>query len=280
MANKYCTKCGAEMPEDAKFCTKCGQPFDPEAISYQARQEKANEEKKINKKAIYALLSVLGGLLLVVLGSMFYSEYSERREARLEREHFVQDSIKRAEIEAEKIKMEEELKDKEEKDFAQFFDQFTIEKFLNLIRNPENESYAQKCGLSLVYKKVTEEEYGDDIRIVYGRRVEKGNMTDYGYHLKLNSEHACYFEYQADTSSGASLCFKNQSDANHFWEKIWRYGIIQYGDAYFFPQNKLPNGESVQVDSLAYEGQYAVSYYVSKPHYNEGVYEISIGMDY
>ncbi|MCI8280642.1 MAG: zinc-ribbon domain-containing protein [Lachnospiraceae bacterium] len=21
---KYCTKCGAQMPDDSKFCTKCG----------------------------------------------------------------------------------------------------------------------------------------------------------------------------------------------------------------------------------------------------------------
>ena len=83
MANKYCRKCGAEMPEDANFCTKCGQPFDPGAISYQERQEKANEEKKINKKAINAFFVVLGVLLLIVLGSMFYSKYSEKIEARI-----------------------------------------------------------------------------------------------------------------------------------------------------------------------------------------------------
>lgn len=30
MANKYCTKCGAEIPDGAKFCPKCGAPVLPD----------------------------------------------------------------------------------------------------------------------------------------------------------------------------------------------------------------------------------------------------------
>jgi len=29
--SKFCTKCGAELPDDAAFCSKCGQPTEPES---------------------------------------------------------------------------------------------------------------------------------------------------------------------------------------------------------------------------------------------------------
>lgn len=90
MANKYCSKCGAEMPEGAMFCTKCGKPID-EGTAIQSKRE-----HKVNKKTVYALLGTLGALFLIVLGAMFYSEYSEAREERLAREKFVADSLEKA----------------------------------------------------------------------------------------------------------------------------------------------------------------------------------------
>ena len=101
MENKICSKCGAEMPDDAKFCTKCGQSFEKIAPQNQTNKQ------KLNKKSLYALLAVFAALFLIIFGAMFFSEYSERREARIAREKFVQDSIIAAKEEAERIKNEQ-----------------------------------------------------------------------------------------------------------------------------------------------------------------------------
>ena len=85
---KYCSKCGAELPDEAKFCTKCGN-----TIGQDNKVDQVKNEHKINKKAIYAFLAIIGVLLVIVFGSMFYSDYSEKREARLAREKFVADSL-------------------------------------------------------------------------------------------------------------------------------------------------------------------------------------------
>jgi len=107
MANKYCSKCGAEMPEGAMFCTKCGKPFD-EGPAIQSKRE-----HKVNKKTVYALLGTLGVLFLVVFGAMFYSEYSEAREERLAREKFVADSLEQVRKDSIKLaeQKEQALKD-------------------------------------------------------------------------------------------------------------------------------------------------------------------------
>ena len=102
MAIKYCTKCGAEMQEDAKFCTKCGQSFDNNI------QTNDEQHTRINKKSLYALLAVLSFLFLIIIAAIFYSEYSERREARIAREKFVADSLKQARIDSIKLAEQKE----------------------------------------------------------------------------------------------------------------------------------------------------------------------------
>lgn len=282
MENKFCRKCGAAMPDDAKFCTKCGQSFEKITPKNHANKQ------KLNKKSLYALLAVFAALFLIIFGAMFFSEYSERREARIAREKFVQDSIRRAEIAAEKARLakEEEMKAeeariKEEKEARQFLAQFTFEKFLNLLDNVENEKYAQKCGLSLIYK----DEFTEDIKmiaLVYGRKVEKGSekSNDLGYILNSNSEHACYFGYWAFGSSCAELGFKNQNDANHFFEKAENYGLLKWQGGYYIPKKKLPSGKVVEVEDIDWEGGYAPKYMISRPKYKEGFYVLHIGLDF
>ena len=215
MKFSFCPYCHEILYAGQSFCTKCGRPVDQEEATSQSSENKAI----VNKKALNAFFAVIGLLILIVLGSIFYSDYSEKREARIAREHFVEDSIRKAKIEEERLQMEEELRIKAEKEFAQFLNDFTISKLIDLVSNPTDERYAQRCGLSQVYRIATEEEYGEDLDIVYGRAIEKGNKLDYGYQLVCNSEHSCYFRYWQATSSGAQLCFKNQEDANLFWKK-------------------------------------------------------------
>ena len=276
---KYCTKCGSEIPDDAKFCTKCGRPVDQETSS-QPKHNSTENKATVNKKAQNAFFAVMGLLILIVLGSIFYSDYSEKREARIARENFVEDSIKKAKLEEERLQMEEELRIKAEKDFAQFLKDFTIEKLIDLISNPTNERYAQRCGLSQVYRIATEEEYGEDLDLVYGRAIEKGHKLDYGYQLISNSEHSCYFRYHQDTSSGAELCFKKQEDANLFWKKARDYGLFKYEETYMIPRHKIAGGGVLVVDGFEYDGENGVLYILSPPQYNDGFYVLHIGIDF
>ena len=277
---KYCTKCGSEIPDDAKFCIKCGRPVDQEEATSQSEHDNSENKAVVNRKALNAFFAVIGLLILIVLGSIFYSDYSEKREARIAREHFVEDSIRKAKIEEERLQMEEELRIKAEKEFAQFLNDFTIPKLIDLVSNPTDERYAQRCGLSQVYRIATEEEYGEDLDIVYGRAIEKGNKLDYGYQLVCNSEHSCYFRYWQATSSGAQLCFKNQEDANLFWKKARDYGLFKYRETYMIPRHKISGGGVIVVDDFEYDGENGVLYIISPPQYDDGYYVIHIGIDF
>ena len=176
--------------------------------------------------------------------------------------------------------MEEELRIKAEKEFAQFLNDFTIPKLIDLVSNPTDERYAQRCGLSQVYRIATEEEYGEDLDIVYGRAIEKGNKLDYGYQLVCNSEHSCYFRYWQATSSGAELCFKKQEDANLFWKKARDYGLFKYEETYMIPRHKIAGGGVLVVDGFEYDGENGVLYILSPPQYDDGFYVLHIGIDF
>ncbi len=89
------------MPQDVKFCTKCGHSFEDENVS-----KKVNGQK-FNKKTTRALLIFLAVLFLIVICSIFYSQYSEYREARLAREKFVADSL--AKVKQDSIRIANEM---------------------------------------------------------------------------------------------------------------------------------------------------------------------------
>ena len=54
--------------------------------------------------------------------------------------------------------------------------------------------HAEKCGLTYLYEYEDGGEDGDagSYDTVYGRNMEKGEKTDFGYELKPKSDHACY----------------------------------------------------------------------------------------
>lgn len=88
---KFCPKCGTELQDTAGFCPKCGAPtgFHHE----ENNQQEPHRRQGTNKKSLYALLIVLGIIVLFGGAAILYSEFAEKREARLARERFVADSI-------------------------------------------------------------------------------------------------------------------------------------------------------------------------------------------
>lgn len=158
------------------------------------------------------------------------------------------------------------------------------EKLIALLGNPESEELAKACGLSLVYNEDLVEEGGlesglegeDNYStkvIVYGKDIEKGEKQEFYYALKCNSDHACYFLYQCDTSTQAKLAFKDEGDANRFIEDLVEYGVLIMEDAFFVPAERLPDGKSIRVDSTS---DFNINYDLSKPELIDGFYVIHI----
>ena len=88
----YCQKCGSEVKEDMTFCPQCGaalkvtEPRPPERyISEKAekqekhekhekeeKMEKGEQPEKFEKKEYSVLGPLIGGVILILLGAMFY----------------------------------------------------------------------------------------------------------------------------------------------------------------------------------------------------------------
>lgn len=266
MANKYCSKCGAEMPEGAMFCTKCGKPFD-EGAAIQSKRE-----HKVNKKTVYALLGTLGVLFLVVLGAMFYSEYSEAREKRLAREKFVADSLEQVRKDSIKIVERKEQERINAEKFAEFQEKFTFKNVLALLKQPNNAALAEKCGLSVI-----EGVYSKTNFIVYGYDVKKGEqLTTNEYELKPTSKHACslVIEMSDEVSASADLNFIDKSDADAFFNMAKDYGLIECQDNYYIPTNKIANGITVVDELESIDG--GVQFMIVQPRGGGPWYFISI----
>ena len=275
MEKKFCSNCGAELKVDARFCTNCGK-------SVSNGVEPAEDEPKTNKKSLYALLAVLGAIVLVISGAIYYSDSQERNEARLAREKFVKDSLEAVKQDSLKLAEMKEQEELEAQKLTEFRKKMSFENFLGMLNHYDKESYAKKCGLSLLYKDVTEEEFGESIEIVYGYDVEKGNKKDWSYEILSKSNHACFFRYNLDTSTHATLSFKDKEDANILFKKAKDYGLILHGDTYFIPNKKLPNGKVIILDEDEFDNSIyeKVCGMISTPDYQNGWYVIGIGIDF
>ncbi len=74
---KYCTNCGAEIPNGTRFCTKCGQ-----STNQVSNSASNNNKHETNKKAVYIALAVLALIVTILIGTFAYSKFQESRELR------------------------------------------------------------------------------------------------------------------------------------------------------------------------------------------------------
>jgi RNA polymerase subunit RPABC4/transcription elongation factor Spt4 len=259
-----CVKCGELLDQDAAFCPHCGteQPHD-EVV-----------EESSSKKWIWILMAVL---IAAGIGGWWYWDTLNKRVAR---EKAIADSLeisRQDSIKKSVIKLEEEAERKKMEEFRLFCEQLSLDDLIGMVKNYDNPEYFQKKGLSLIYKDVTDQGEFESIEIVYGRNVEKTGNGSNGYSLNYTTTHCCFFKVNLDTSTSMGFYFGNEDDANHFFERVLKYGLIEYGGVYYVPQKKLPKGDPVHVDSLDFGGDETPLYYIHKPEYERGFFCIYIG---
>ncbi len=227
-------------------------------------------------------LPILGGFFIVLLIGLCWMYYDSSSK-RATREKAIADSIevvRQDSIIKAKAKMDEEAeKQKQEEESVKFCKQFSVEDLICLIENYENPQKAEESGLSFIYKDaVNGGEYGDDIEIVYGKFIEKGDKKNLGFSLKGTTSHSCFFQVELDTSTQMNICFSNEEDAKNFFNKVSEYGVIEYEGTYYIPKMRLTNDKPIHVDSLEWDGDYAPLYYIDSPKYREGYYKINTGV--
>ena len=100
--------------------------------------------------------------------------------------------------------------------------EIAVEDFIDLITQ-QNEAAAAQCGMKFIYEDEIASEDGDAgmYTVVFGKDVEKGTKDEeFGYALKFTSDHAYYFDVFEATSINLNLCFVNEADAKHMYEKL------------------------------------------------------------
>lgn len=238
---KPCPYCGKMIEENDVSCNHCG------------RLLVEGVEEEIEKKTLIDYLPYLLGVVVVLafIGGAWWFYDAANQRITDEREKAIadslevirQDSIRKAEALAEEERLEAER-------IHEFQNKFTFSNVLALLRKPNN-SNAQKCGLSLLYKDIQREEgydegpdYFESKDIVYGFDVEKGNKHEngFGYEINATSDHACYYRYVSASDDGIDLCFINKLDADKFFDNIKDNGLIEYGNGYYIPKKKTSSG--------------------------------------
>ena len=74
----YCTKCGSEIPEDAKFCPKCGAPVHAGEMGMQP--DTSPGKKKKRKPLLIGGIVVVAGIVLLLIAAAISSEPPKDRE--------------------------------------------------------------------------------------------------------------------------------------------------------------------------------------------------------
>ena len=278
---KKCIYCGAELADDDNFCFECGKPVgNNSAVNNNIVIE--NDDTSVPKTNVTKYLIIgLVALLLIGGGWYGYKEYSAYNEKKQAREKFIADSLEQVRKDSIKLAEQKEQERIEAEKIAEFRKKLSFENFLGMLNHYDKESYANKCGLSFLYKDVSEEGF---IEIVYGYDVEKGAKKEpngrNAYQLISKSNHACYFIYIQDTSTSARLSFQDKEDADFFFNKAKEYGMIQYQDNNFIPSKKTSKVQFIDELDDSNSIYEIVVGTITPPTSGYGWYDIHIGLDF
>ena len=291
---KSCPHCGAKLESDSIFCGECGKRLDEAVqVTKPIKQETTPieevennvipEEYEEQPSSIKQYLPyIIGGLIICALvgGSWFgykeYIAYSAEKEAR---EKFVADSLEKVRQDSLNLVAQKEKDELDAAKLGEFREKFKFKNILALLENYDKAAIAQKCGLELIYKEIDKDGEIECEEYVYGYDVEKGDKKASGYEIVAKSNHACYLIYNLDSSTYASINFKDSSDAENFQEQAKEYGLLVKDDYRYVPKTKMGSGYHY-VDSLDWGGDYDPIYGIRETERQDGWYCVRIGIDF
>lgn len=152
MALINCPNCGSTISDTANHCPKCG------------IQLKGNAPSNKNKTSLYALFAVLGALILIIGGTIAYSDYADKKE---KKEALIQEEQAKAAAIHERDSLDQALWQKtiEEDDSAAY--SLYLEKF------PEGK-HAEQAQKRL--------DYEEKLRLTDSERYSVSEAITYFFH--------------------------------------------------------------------------------------------------
>ncbi len=275
---KKCPYCGTSVNDDDIFCENCGRNivdgsvgFTPNEVIPQTYEADESSSKKI-------LPIILGVLAIALIGGGWfgYNKYTAYTAAKQAREKFVADSIEQARKDSIKLAEQKEQERIEAERVVALREQLDSKKVLSLMDHIKDKKYAEECGLEEIYKY----EYTSDDEecpeseevIIYGREIKKGTVSDRGYNVQIisNSDHSCYLKFQCASDCGYTIAFKDNEDANYFFNQVTEKGVFKSQGRYLIPKKKQFKGIR-ESDDWEYED---IAYEMSEVQFSEGWYII------
>ena len=263
MGKKFCSNCGSELQDNIRFCPKCGSPTSEDY----GQMQNVEGVPKNHRKTLYALLAVIGIIIIIICGAIYYSDSQEREEIRLAREKFVKDSLEKARqdsINLAKLKEQERI---EAERIAAMRNELSVDHVFALMNNINSKVLAKKCGLEEIYKyeyyyEGEEDEPGESCDVeIYGREVKKGSVSENGSYVDVeiipNSDHSCYLKHSCSSDCSYLIAFKDYEDANYFFNKVTENGVIKSDGSYLIPKKRQFKGirenYNWESDDIAYD---------------------------
>ncbi|MBR7019154.1 MAG: zinc ribbon domain-containing protein [Prevotella sp.] len=142
MALINCPNCGSTISDTANHCPKCGV------------QLKGSTPKNKNKTSLYALFAVLGALVIIIGGTIAYSDYAEKKEKReaLIQEEQAKVAAKQERDSLDRVLWEKTMEKNDEQAYQLYLQKFPDGKHAEQAK--KHLDYAEKMKLT------SEEEYG------------------------------------------------------------------------------------------------------------------------
>lgn len=154
---------------------------------------------------------------------------------------------------------------------------FDVKKLVMALKHYEDYGLLDSIGLKLIYEDSYQNEEMEEMEVMYGKDIEKGDKEPIGYALKATSDHAFYYSMALDTSTRPNLGFVNKKDALSFIENTLKTEPFSYEGMTYYIHPKERDGEQYIHIETPYGGDdFETRYVLYPPRQDNGFWRIEI----